>query len=114
LRNLRQAVCDVVAVIGGDPLQAADRDRLFLDPGTAAGGLTRPVAHPAENAGEDVRVPVHHVRVGEAALRNQTDVFGNIGVSRTGPLAIHDTMVVVGMRGIGRFHSVPASGGRPS
>ena len=46
------------------------------------------------------------VGVGEAALRDQADVFRNIGVGRAGPLAIHNSMVVIRMGGIGGFHSL--------
>src|SRR5580698_886334 len=46
LGNFGQPTRDVVTVIGGDPLQAADRDRLLLYPRTPAGGLARSVAHP--------------------------------------------------------------------
>ena len=45
---------DIVLVVGGDALQAADRHRLFLDAAAAARRLAGPVAGAAEDAGEDV------------------------------------------------------------
>src|SRR5258707_1086099 len=81
--------------------------------GAPAGGLAGPVANTAENAREHVRLPVHHVGIGEPPLGDQADVLGDIGVGRAGPLAIHYSMVIVGMRGISRFHSVSASSAQP-
>ena len=94
-------------VIGGDALQAADGDRLFFDAAAAAGRLAGPVADAPEDAGEHVRVAVHHVGVGEAALRDQPDVFGHVGVGWARPLAIHDFVEVVGLRGVRRLHIPP-------
>ena len=70
--GLRQPRPDVVLVVGGDALQAADRDRLgllalvLLDAAAPAGGLAGPVAGAPEDAGEDVRLPVDHVGVAVA------------------------------------------------
>src|SRR5204862_3093090 len=100
----------VLAMIGGDALQAADRHRLLLDAPAAAGRLARPVADAPEDPGKHVRFAVHHVGVGEPALRDQSDVFRNIGVGRAGPLTIHDSMVVIRMGGIGGFHSLLGHG----
>ena len=100
---------DIVAMVRGDALQAADGDRLFFDAPAPAGRLAGPVADAPEDAGEDVGMAVHHVGVGEAPLRDQPDVFGNVRVRWAGPLAIHDLVKVVGMRGIGRLHSNAAS-----
>ena len=98
----------VVAMIGGDALQAADRDRLCFDAAAAARRLARPVADAAENAGKDVRLTVDQVGVRELTLRDEPDVFGNVGVGRTGPLAIDDAVKVVRISGIGRFHRYAA------
>jgi hypothetical protein len=38
-------------------------------------------------------------------LRNQTDIFGNIGVSRASPLAIDDLVVVVRIVNVRGFHT---------
>ena len=56
--------------------------------------------------GKDVRLAVEQVRVGEAALRDQPDVFGNVGVRRTGPLAVDDPVVVVRVPDVGWLHVV--------
>jgi hypothetical protein len=95
---------DVVPVVGGDALQPADRHRLLLDPAAAAGRLAGPVADAAQDAREHIGLAVHHVGLGELALGDQADVFGNIGVRRTGPLAIHDPMKIIRFRSIGRLH----------
>ncbi len=113
LGNLGKQARYIVPVVGGDALQPADGDGLLFDPAPAAGGLAGAVADPSQDPWEHIRVPVHHVGLGEAALSDQPDVLGNIGVGRAGPLAIHDSMVVVGMRGISWFHSMPRPGGAP-
>ena len=43
--------------------------------------------------------------VGVPALRDQPDVFGNVGVGRTGPLAIDYFVKVVRIAGISWMHS---------
>ena len=93
--DLGKAVRDVVAQIGRDALEAADGDGLAIHAATAAGGLARTIASAAENRGKYIRLPVEHVGVGIAALRDQADVFGNVGVGRTGPLAVHNFVEVV-------------------
>ena len=108
LGDLRQTRPDVfVPVVGGDALQAADGHRLFFDAAAAAGRLTGPVADPPEDAREHVRMPVHHVGVGEAALSNKSNVFGDVGVCWASPLAIHDFVKVVGLRSVRRLHIPP-------
>ena len=82
------------ALVGGDALEPADRDRLAVDAAAAAGRLARAVAGAAEDAREDVRLAVEQVGVGVAALRDQPDVFGNVGVGRAGPLAVDDFVEV--------------------
>src|SRR5207302_1814143 len=67
---------------------------LFFDAAAPAGGLARAVAGSSQNAGEDVRVPVHHVRVGVAAGGDEADVFGNGGVGGARPLAVDDLVEV--------------------
>ena len=106
-RDLRQQPRNIVAVIGRDALQAADGDRLLLDATAAAGRLAGPVADPAEDAGKNVGVAVHHIGFGEPSLGDQSNVFRDIGVGRASPLAIHDLVIVVGMRGICGVHSMP-------
>ena len=97
---------DVILEIGGDALQAADRNRGFFDAAAAARGLAGTVAGAAENSRKHIRFPVDHVGVAIAAFGNQADVFRNGRVRRTGPLAIDYFMKVVGCRNISRFHSI--------
>ena len=97
---------DVVLVVGGDALQAADRHRLVLDAHAPAGRLARAVAGAPENARKHVRLPVDHVGVGVAARRDQPDIFGNGRVRRAGPLAIHDFVEVVRRGNVGILHSL--------
>src|SRR5690606_5227577 len=77
-------------VVGGDALEAADGDGLFLDPAATAGGLAGAVTGAAEDAGEYVGFPVDHVGVVVTTLGDQTDVFGNRGVRWAGVLAINN------------------------
>ena len=102
---VRLGANDVVAVIGSNPLEPADGDRLLLDATPPASRLAGAVAYATENSREDIRVAIHHVGLGKEALCDQADVLRNIGVSRTSPLAINDSMVVVGIRSISWFHS---------
>src|SRR5687768_9655578 len=74
-RSLRHQVFDFVFVIGGDTLQAADRDRLFVDAPAAACRFTRAITCPTEDPWEYVRVPVDHVRLGVFALGDQTYIL---------------------------------------
>ena len=116
-RALGQEAADVVLVVGRDPLEAADRHRLglgvagpvlaVLDPATAARGLARPIARPAQNAGKDVGLPVDHVGVVETPRCDQTNVFRYRRVGRAGPLAIDDFMEVIGRSDIRRFQYNP-------
>ena len=107
LRDLRAAARDVVLVVGGDALQAADGHRFFLDAPAPTGGLTGSVADAPEDSRKDVRMAVHHVGVGEAPLGNKSDVFGDVGVCWASPLAIHDLVKVVGLRSVRRLHIPP-------
>src|SRR6516162_10131428 len=103
-RGARQAVPDVVLVIGRDALEAADRDGFLLDAPAPAGRLARTIASTSEDAGEYVRLPIDHVGVAVAARRDQSDIFGNRRVSRAGPLTIHDLVEIVWRRNVGGFH----------
>ncbi len=93
-RNGRQQIGDFAAMIGRDALQAADRDRLSIQPAAAARRLARPIAGAPQNRREHVRFAIQHVGVGKTPLRDQADVFRNIGVRGTRPLAIDDFMVI--------------------
>src|SRR5882724_3416294 len=96
---------DVVLEVGGDALQAADRDRSFLDTAAAARGLARTVAGASQNSRKHIRSPIDHVGVAIAALGDQADVFWNGCMRGTGPLAVDHFVKVAGCRDISRFHS---------
>src|SRR5205814_1529523 len=95
LRDGRQISANVALVVGGDPLQPADRHRLGFDPAAAAGRFARPVAGAAEDAGKDIRLPVDSPGFAIALLGDQPDVFRHRRVCRTGPLAIDDLVEIV-------------------
>ena len=95
---------DLVALIRRHAFQAANSNRFAVDAFPPAGRLTRSVASTAENPGEYIRFPVEHVGVGVFALRDQPNIFGNIGMRRARPLAIDNFVVVVWIPNIGRFH----------
>ena len=103
-RGLGQEARDVVLVVGGDPLQPADRDRLGLDAAAPAGGLAGAVAGAAEDSRKDVRAPVDHIGVGVPPGRDEADVFRHRRVGRAGPLAIDDLVEVIGIADVGRGH----------
>ena len=116
--NGGHACFDVAAlVVGGHALQAADGYGLrlgvvaFFHPAAPTGGLARPIAGAAQNAGKHVGHPVDHVGVVVAALADQADVFGHRRVGRAGPLAINDLVEVVRMRGVGRLQGKLQSSG---
>ena len=54
--------------------------------------------------GKHVRLAIEEVRLGEAPLRDQPDVFGHVGVRRTRPLAVHDLVVVARIGDVRRLH----------
>src|SRR5215831_8563874 len=101
-----QAHLDVVFEIGGDALEAADRDRLLLDATAPARRLTGPVASAAKHPGKHVRFPVDHIGVGVASGRDQANVFRNRCVRRTSPLAIDDLVEIVRRSNVGWFHTL--------
>jgi hypothetical protein len=91
-------------MIRRDALQSANGNRLLLDAAAAAGRLAGPIADSTQDAGKNIRFSIHHVRGGELALGDQSDVFGNIGVRGASPLAIDHPMKIVRSRSIGRLH----------
>ncbi len=94
LRRRRQAIADVVLVVGRHALQAADGHRLFFHAHAPAGRLARPVARPPEDAREDVGLPVDHIGVRVSPLGDQPDVFRHRRVGRAGPLAVDNLMKI--------------------
>ncbi len=103
--RFRQAMLDIVLEVGGDALQAADRDRIVLNPAAATGRLAGAVTRASQDPGEHVGLPVDHVGVAVTPLSNQPDVLGNGGVGGASPLAIDYFMKVIRRRDISRFHS---------
>src|SRR5215213_4499380 len=101
--TLRKVAADIAFVVGRDPLQPADRDRLLLDAAAAAGRFARAVAGAAENAGKDVRFPVDRPSLAKAAGDDQPNIFRNRRVRRTGPLAIDNLVKIVGITDVGRL-----------
>ena len=79
-------------------------DRFFVQPPAPAGRLAGPVADATEDAGKHVALAVDHVRIVEAALRDQADVFGNVGMRGTAPLAIDYLVKIIRVRRVGPFH----------
>src|ERR1700722_12947285 len=79
-------------------------DATRFDAAAAAGRFASSVANAPQDSWEHVRFAVHHVGLRELALSNQTDVLGNVGVRRTGPLAIYNPMKVIRLGSIGRLH----------
>ncbi len=94
----------VVTVVRGDALEAADRHRLLVHAAPPARRLAGPVARAPEDAGEHVGLPVEEVRVRVAALRDEPDVLGDVGVSRAGPLAIDNLVKVLWIASVRRRH----------
>src|SRR5208283_4358520 len=94
--NLRKQMTDFAAQIGRHALQPANRHRLaIIQSATPAGRLTGTVAGPAQDRRKYVRLPIEHVGIGVAALRDQPDVLRDVGMSRASPLAIHYFVEVV-------------------
>ena len=105
LGYLRQPIGNGLLVVCCNALQPADGDRLLFHTHPATGGLTGPVTGPAQNAREDIGVPIDHVGIGIALCRNQSNVFGDRRVRRAGVLAIHHFVKVLGVLDICRFHA---------
>src|SRR5690242_13362353 len=91
-------------MVGRNPFQAADGHRLFVDPGSTARRLARPVAGPPEDSRKDIRLAIDEIGLRELALGNEPDVLGHIRMCRAGPLAVDDPVVVLGISGIGWTH----------
>src|SRR6266851_4818745 len=103
-RRPGQAVADVVLEVRGDALEATDRDWFLFHAAAPAGRLARPIASTPEDAGKYVGFPIDHVGVAVTACRDQSDIFRNRRVSRTGPLTIHHLVEIVRRRNVGGFH----------
>jgi hypothetical protein len=108
-RGRGHARLHIILVVGSDPLEAADGNRLgllgdFFDAATAAGRFARTVAGAAQHAGKHVGMPVDHIGVGITPRRYHADIFGNRGVGGAGPLAVHDFVEVVGIGDVRGLH----------
>src|SRR5690349_1084081 len=99
-------MCNFTAQIGSYTFQPTDRDWFSVQPPAPARWFARPVACSPENRWEHIRLAVEHVGVGVAPLRNQPDIFGNIGVGRACPLAIDNFMKVVRVLNVCGLHSI--------
>ena len=116
---LRQAVADVVLLVGGDALQAANRYRFGFDvpafallhAPAATCRLTRPVTSAAKNSGKDIGLPVDHVGVAVTPSGDQPNVFGNRSMGRTRPLAIDNLVKVIRCRDIRRLQTFSSVAG---
>ena len=109
---------NIVALeIGGHALEPADRHRLrgaavaLLDASATARRFARAVAGAPEDPGEDVALAIQEIGFGVAALRDEADVLGDVGVGRAGPLAIHDLVEVVGLADVRGLHAPPLDAG---
>ena len=109
--DLGQQCRYVRLVVGGHPFQAADRHRFLFDPSSPASRLAWPVARPPQDSREDVRLPVDHVGVGIAPVRDQADVFGHWRVRGTSPLAIDNFVKVIRTTDVRRLQRTPPSSG---
>ena len=110
LGRLRQTRRDVFPVISSNPFQAANSDRLVFDAPAPASWLAWAVTHATQDARKNIGFAVFDIRITETALRDESNVFGYIGVGRTGPLAIDYFVKVIGIRSISRLHLFTAAG----
>src|SRR5690606_6456564 len=83
---------------------AANRDGLRLDAPAPTCRFARTVANATQDAGKDVRLAIDEIRLAKFTQGNQPNVFGNVGVCGTRPLTIDDTMKIIRILRIGRFH----------
>jgi hypothetical protein len=88
---------DVVLIVSGDTLQTAYSNRFLVDTPTPAGGFARTVASPAEYPGKHIGIPVDHIRLGIATLGDQPYILRHRRVGRTGVLAVHHLVEVLGI-----------------
>ncbi len=88
-------VGDVLLEVGGDAFQPTNGDRLLVQPPAPAGRLAWAIAGAAEDAGEDVGLPVDQIGALVVALSDAADVLRDRSVRGTGPLAIDDSVIIV-------------------
>ena len=97
---------NLAAQVGGHPLETTDRHRLSIYALPTARRFARPVTSAPKNCRENIRFAIEHVGIGIPALGYQPYIFGNVRVRGTGPLAVHDSMEIVRILGIGRSHTL--------
>jgi len=95
---------DVSAMVSGYALESANCYRFPVNPLTPTGRFTWSVTCPAENRRKHVRYAVDHVSVSISALCYQANVFRNVGMRGTSPLAINDFVKIRRIGNIGWFH----------
>src|SRR6185312_1016743 len=93
--NLGHKSLYIVLVISSYPFQAANGNRFFFNPSTAASRLAGAVAGSSQNTRKYVRFPVYHVCFGVLSLSYKPDVFGHGCMCRTGILTIDHFMEVL-------------------
>lgn len=103
--RLGQQMRNLALEIGSNALEPANRNRIRLEPSAPASRFARPVTSAPQDGRKNIRFPVHHVRFGVLALRDQADVMRNVRVRGTSPLAIHDTVEVIRVTDVGSFQS---------
>src|ERR1700722_18046024 len=91
-------------MIGGDALQPADCDRLFLQSSPAAGRLAWTIARAPQYPWEHVRLPIDHVGAVVVARGDLADIFGDWGMRRARPLTINHFVEVARVRDVRRLH----------
>ena len=74
----------------------------------SADRLAGPVADPPQNCRKHIGTAVEQIGVFVAALGNQPDIFGHVRVGRTAPLAVHNSVEVRRISGVGRFQNALA------
>lgn len=96
-------------MVGGYSLEAANGDRFFIHAATPAGRFAGPVTDAAEYAGKDITLAIDHVGIVKSALGYESNVFRNVSMGGTAPLAVHYLMKILGIGSIGRLHFAGAS-----
>src|SRR5690554_101438 len=99
-------------MIGSHALESANRDRFVFYTTAPARRFAWPVARASKYARKNVRFAVEQIGVSVAPFGNQPDIAWNIGVGRTGPLAIDDLVIVSWIGNIRRCHARRTSKGR--
>jgi hypothetical protein len=104
--RLWQKSTDIAFVVGRRTLETTDCDRFAFNALAAASWLARPVARAPENSREDIGLPVHHIGFGVTTLGYQSNISRDRRVRRTGKLAVHHFVKMIGRRQIGALHCV--------